>query len=236
MPRVRRRGRTALLITAAVLGVVAGTCTGYLIQADRDPTPLPPLPQPAVEQAKGRAEPLSAAQDPRVRTDGDLRKLLIPRPSGARDLPHRLGDDGWMTLAEFANQYEEPDWAFAGEVVSEFRRAAVTSWRTTDTHQVEIYLVQYRQEEWVAAEEHAGDGMYWPEHEADSRSWPIPGTGDGRVYVANSPDREPGYLPQYWARAHAWRGDIAMDIYIYDSKPISKKEIMSLAQRQVERL
>ncbi|GAA0921237.1 hypothetical protein [Streptomyces thermoalcalitolerans] len=236
-PRVRRRGRTALLLTAAaVLGVVAGTCTGYLIQADREPTPLPPLPQTVVEQAKGRVEPLPAAQDPRVRTDGDLRKLLIPRPSGARDLSYPLGDDGWMTLADFANEYEEPRQAFAEQLVMEFRRAAVTSWRTTDTHQVEIYLVQYRQEEKVAAAEQADNGMYFAEHESGSRSWPIPGTGDGRAYVIDSPYREPGYLPLYSARAHAWRGDIAMDIYIYDTKPISKKEIMSLAQRQVGRL
>lgn len=40
--RVRRRGRTALLIAAAVvLGLVAGTCAGYLVQADREPTGLP---------------------------------------------------------------------------------------------------------------------------------------------------------------------------------------------------
>lgn len=53
-PRVRRRGRTALLIaTAAVLGLVGGACAGYLIQADREPTKLPSLSQPVVAQAKG---------------------------------------------------------------------------------------------------------------------------------------------------------------------------------------
>lgn len=237
-PRTRRRGATALLVTtAAVLGAVTGTCTGYLIQADRTPTPLPPLSQPVVKQAKGRAEPLSAAQDPRVRTDGDLRKLLVPRPSGARDLPYRLGgDDGWMNLAEYAGTYDKPGKAFSDQLTSEFRRVAVASWRTTDTHHVEIHLVQFRQEELMGAEYQADGGMYWAERDSGNRSWPIPGTGEGRVYVDSTPEREPGYLPLYSAEAHAWRGDIAMDIYIYDTKPISKKEIMGLAERQVGRL
>ena len=50
--RARRRGRTALLIAGAVvLGLVAGTCTGYLVQADREPTKLPPLSQPTLKQS-----------------------------------------------------------------------------------------------------------------------------------------------------------------------------------------
>ncbi|WP_445526883.1 hypothetical protein [Streptomyces cyslabdanicus] len=235
-PRARRRGRTALLVaTAAVLGVVAGTCTGYVVQAGRTPTPLPPLSQPVVKQAKGEAEPLSAAQDRRVRTDGDLRKLLLKRPSGARDvdLP---GGQGWLDLAEYVRTFKKPDQAFGFQVGNEFRRAAVAAWRTTDTHQVEIQLVQYRQEERVGAAGHAYDQQYWAEHDSGDDGWPIPGTDDSRVYVHSTPDREPGYLPVYLAEAHAWRGDIAMDIYIYDTKPVPKKEIMSLAERQVGRL
>jgi hypothetical protein len=40
----------------------------------------------------------------------------------------------------------------------------------------------------------------------------------------------------YSAEAHAWRGDIAMEIWIYGNKPITKKMIMDLAERQMERL
>ncbi|MFB7460205.1 hypothetical protein [Streptomyces sp. NPDC056188] len=236
--RARRRGRTVLLVaTAAVLGAVAGTCTGYLIQADREPTRLPSLSQPTLARAKGPApEPLSAAQDRRVRTDGDLRKLLLPRPSGARDVPFPPGHDGWLSLAEYAGTYKRPEVAFQNQVKSEFRRAAVTTWRTNDTHSVEIHLVQYHQEEDVAAIEQMDNGTYWAERDSGNRSWPVPGTGDGRAYVDSTPDRKPGYLPVYSAEAHAWRGDIAMDIYVYDTKPVSKKEIMSLAERQVGRL
>ncbi|GAA3822816.1 hypothetical protein [Streptomyces chiangmaiensis] len=236
-PRRRRRGRTAMLLAgAAVLGVVAGTCTGYVEQAGRTPTPLPPLSQPVVKQAKGGAEPLSAAQDRRVKTDGDLRKLLISRPSGARNAPHPVGDDGWMALLAYAENYEKPDEAFTDQIASEFRRAAITSWRTSDTHYVEIRLVQYRQEEDMDAVDQAENQVYWAERESGSHGWPIPGTGDGMAYVDSTPDRKPGYLAMYSAEAHAWRGDIAVDIFVADTKAITKKEIMSLAERQMGRL
>ncbi|MGW1521768.1 hypothetical protein [Streptomyces sp. NPDC002159] len=236
-PRPRRRGRTAVLVVgAAVLGVVAGTCTGYVVQANRTPTPLPPLSQPVVKQAKGEAEPLSAAQDRRVKTDGDLRKLLVARPAGARNAPYPVGNDGWMNLASYAEIFEKPDQAFTDQVTSEFRRAAVTSWRTSDTHYVEIHLVQYRQEEDMDARGEAENGTYWAERHSGSHGWPIPGTGDGMAYVDSTPDREPGYLPLYSAEAHAWRGDIAVDIYVNDTRAITKKEIMSLAERQMGRL
>ncbi|WP_367669716.1 hypothetical protein [Streptomyces sp. DT2A-34] len=97
-PRPRRRGRTALLIAGAVvLGLVAGTCAGYVVQADREPTKLPSLSQPTLKQSRGEApEPLSAARDRRVKTDGDLRKLLLKKLAGAKDADWLEGADGWQ--------------------------------------------------------------------------------------------------------------------------------------------
>nr|WP_081241417.1 hypothetical protein [Streptomyces viridosporus] len=238
-PRGRRRGRFAALIgAAAALGVIAGACAGYLVQAGREPTPLPPLSQPVLEQDRGKAPaPLSAAQDRRVKTDGDLRELLLDVPRGADpadpdEWPE--GSDGWLDLAEYANGFEETGAAFGDILRNEFRRAAVTAWDDED-HSVEIVLVQYRQEEYMAASEASSNGQYWAE-EAGSESWAIPGTGNGRAYVLDEPETEPGYLPLYSAQAHAWRGDIAMEIWMYGSEPIKKKAIMDLAERQMERL
>lgn len=237
LPRPRRRGRTALLIAGAVvLGLVAGTCAGYLVQAEREPTKLPPLSQPVVKQAKGEAEPLSAAEDRRVKTDGDLRKLLLQRPKGAREMPISAGTDGWLDLADYADGYEDPDEMFGNLITDEFRRAAVTSWRVGGTRSVEIQLAQFRQEQAMAAADHADSSYYWAEEESDTRSWSIPGTGDGMAYAHDTPDQRAGYLPLYSAEAHAWRGDIAMDIWVYDTKPISKEKIMDLAKRQMGRL
>ncbi|MFJ8004525.1 hypothetical protein [Streptomyces fagopyri] len=231
--RRRRRGRTTLLIaTAAVLGLVAGTCAGFLVQADREPTELPSLSQPVVAQARGAGpEPLSAAQDRQVKTDGDLRKLLLKRPKGTKESDFAPGHDGWLDLADYAHQLSDSDDQFGALVGNEFRRAADTTWQVGDTYDVEIRLVQFRQEEKPAAEEWAGNWKV-----GGLRGWSLPGTGEGMVYVAAKPETEAGYLPVYRAEAHASRGDIAMEIWIYDSKPIPKKTIMDLARRQMERL
>ncbi|MGW0598318.1 hypothetical protein ACWD11_14375 [Streptomyces sp. NPDC002776] len=241
--RPRRRGRTTLLLTgAALLGLVAGTCVGYLVQADRAPTRLPSLSQPELTQARGKGPaPLSAAHDRQVRTDGDLRKLLLKKPAGAKKAQWLDGSDGWMDLASYAETFGGPEGAYRN-MASTFRRAAVTAWET-DSYTVEIRLVQYRQEEFMAARNSARDGQYWadgshPWSEGDENtdSWTVPGTEDGMAYVHTVPDSEPGYEPLYAAEAHAWRGDIAVEIWVYSPTPITKKTILPLAERQMERL
>lgn len=211
--RPRRRGPTVLLIaTAAVLGVVAGTCTGFVVQAGREPTALPPLSQPLVTQAEGEVEPLSAAQDRHVKTDG------------------------WMDLAEYTDLFEKPEQAFGDLATDEFRRAAVATWQVGSTQNVEIHLVQFRQERSLQAAEWTEGQQYFAGDEKDTDQWAVPGTGDGWAYVHNTPEREPGYLPVYTAQARASRGDIAVTVWISDTRPIPKKKIMDLAKREMERL
>lgn len=238
VPVRRRRGRTALLIAgAAALGLVAGTCAGYLIQADREPTKLPPLSQPTLPQATGPApQPLSATRDRRVKTDGDLRKLLLKKPKGAKDAEWLEGADGWLDLADYAGSYEEPGEVFGDLVDDEFRRAAVIGWEEGESYTVEIRLVQFHQEDDLAAADYSDNNQYWADEGTTTDSWAVPGTGDGMAYVHREPETKAGYLPMYSAEAHAWRGDIAMEIWVYGSKAVSKKKIMDLAERQMERL
>ncbi|MFF7645395.1 hypothetical protein [Streptomyces canus] len=233
----RRRGRTTALIAgAAVLGVVAGGCTGYLIQADREPTKLSSLSQPTLVQAKGPApEPLSAAQDRRVKTDGDLRKLLLKKPAGVQTAKWLSSVDGWLNLPAYAHTYVKPGEAFGDAVSDEFRRAVSTGW-TKGQADFEVRLVQFRQEEVLAASEVTSGNQSWAAKESTTRSWPLPGTEDGMAYVHDKPKKKPGYLPQYFAEAYAWRGDVAVLIWVYDTKPVPKKTIMDLAERQMERL
>ncbi|MFG2125808.1 hypothetical protein [Streptomyces sp. NPDC048710] len=227
--RPRRRGRTSRLIgAAALLGLVAGTCAGYLVQADREPTKLPSLSQPVIGRAKGEVEPLSAAQDRKVRTDGDLRKLLLAKPRGAREADW-VPRDGWMDLAAYADEYTDAGEKFSSLVTDQFRRAAVTGWKVGSAYSVEIRLVQYRQEDSMAATDASHNLQDDAESVSPTDSWSIPGTGDGRAYVHN-------HAPLYSAEAHAWRGDIAMEIWAYSTKPITKKTITDLAERQMERL
>ncbi|MGW2558480.1 hypothetical protein ACWCXB_04355 [Streptomyces sp. NPDC001514] len=238
---VRRRGRTTLIVVAAaVIGLVGGTAVGYGVQADREPTPLPALSQPnLVYPAKPlpedkRPAPLSAAEDHQVKTDGDLRKLLLPKPSGARktDVP----GGGWMDTASYALEFESEDFMFETLVESDIRRVAATSWEQGEYKETLIRLVQFRSGQEAA--EHAGDQrnyMPYDDEGAGNEGDPLKGSGKGRYYLYEV-HKEAGYLPLYQARAVFHRGDIMVDISIFDTKRISKNEIRTLAERQLERL
>lgn len=238
MARVPRRGRgTLFFVAAVVLGVIAGSCAGYLVQADREPTELPPLSQPVLGQAEGEGpEPLSAARDRKVRTDGDLRRLLLKKPAGAEKAEWLEGADGWLGIDTYADSYTDPNDKFGSLVNDEFRRAAVVGWKVGSSYNVEIRLVQFRQHNGMAAVDTSNNHQAWAEKKPGTDSWGIPGTGEGRAYVHTRPDTEPGYQPLYGAEAHAWRGDVAMEIWVYGDRPIPKKTIMDLAERQMERL
>ncbi|MCN9244166.1 hypothetical protein NGF19_25865 [Streptomyces sp. RY43-2] len=232
-PERSRRGRTTALIAgAAVLGAVAGVCTGYVVQAGRPPAQLPPLSQPVVHQAKGEVEPLTAAQDRRVKTDGDLRKLLLPRPKGARDNDYPASDDGWIELADYAEFHGSATEGFVDEIGNEFRRAAATSWRVGGTYVVEIRLVQYREVNRPGASNGAPELDYFTQSDSDVDSWPIPGTNSGKVFVHHKRTAD----GDYEAKAVAVRGDIRMEMWAIDTKPVPKEKIIDLAKRQVARL
>ncbi|MFE4423579.1 hypothetical protein [Streptomyces sp. NPDC056817] len=191
--------------------------------------------QPVIQQAKSEAEPLSAAQDRRVKTDGDLRKLLLKKPSGARTADELTGDDGWMDMAGYANTYEHAGEEFVQLIESEFRRAAVTGWKS-GSGSVEIRLIQYRQEENLAARGATENNQYAAEARPGTRILPVRGTTDGQVYVHSRPRTRPGEPPDYTAEAFAWRGDIAVEIFAWDSRPVSVAKVVDLAERQMERL
>ncbi|MBL1081770.1 hypothetical protein JK359_07205 [Streptomyces actinomycinicus] len=233
---MRRRRTPLLLAGAAVLGLLSGTCAGYLVQAGREPTALPPLSQPRLAQAGGGApEHLSAAQDRKVKFDGDLRRLLLKKPSDAREAPTRSGEDGWISLARVAEGYNDPAGGYAWQLGSEFRRSAAVGWREGGTRTVGIQLLQYRQEEVLGARHVAEDGYFYAADDGDTDSWAIPGTGDGTAYVHRTPETAYG-MTMYTAEAYAWRGDVAMEIWVTDTGPIRKKTILDLAKRQMERL
>lgn len=235
-PPARRRRGPLLFVGATVLGLVAGACAGYLVQADRAPTKLPSLSQPRFAQAKGEPEPLSAAQDARLRTDGDLRRLLLKKPAGAEDAEWLTGADGWLDQVAYAESYEKPADAFEEAADEHFRRAAVVGWTTGSGTDVEIRLVQYRQEESLSAEQDNENNQYWSGRRSGTRSWALPGTRDGRAYVHSRPETRAGYQPQYGAEAFAWRGDVCLEILVTDTQPVPKATIMRLAERQLERL
>ncbi|MFE6101210.1 hypothetical protein ACFVQ4_14700 [Streptomyces laurentii] len=237
----RRVGRTvALIAVAAVLGIVAGTAVGYGIQAQRPPTALPALNQrdlayPAKPLPKGKEpEPLSAAEDRGLKTEGDLRDLMLPKPKGAR-LSGRVPKDNRLSVTSYAADYDNPGSALSYLLGNDVRRVVATSWSTGMFKSTTIDLVQFRPGDREFAAEHAEDQRSYLAEEAGATVGTIKGSRDGRTYVMPA-ERRPGYLDFYMARAVFHRGDVMVDIVVTDTKKISQKEITSLAERQLERL
>nr|WSW67834.1 hypothetical protein OG461_17345 [Streptomyces sp. NBC_00995] len=242
----RPRGRTTLIIAAAVvLGIAAGTAVGYGVQADRAPTPLaalsqPDLAYPAKSLPAGQVpDPLPASQDRQVRTDGDLRKLLIARPAGwSENKEATFVHDGWMGVEEYALCFQDEAFMYAELLDADIRRVAAAAWKKGEHRNANVWLVQFRSGDTPAASEHATDQLAYMSDEdrgAGNEGDAIKGSGDGRYYVYKV-QREPGYLPVYRARAVFARGDVMVEVNMFDTEPISKKDIRTLAERQLERL
>ncbi|MEV0092169.1 hypothetical protein [Streptomyces sp. NPDC050738] len=247
----RRRGRTTLIVAAAaVLGIVAGTAVGYKIQADRSPTPLPVLAQegltyPAKALPKGK-EPvaLSAKEDSLVRTDGDLRKLLIPKPGGAKvsykpvfqsgAMPH----DNWMTPADYAREFKDEAYLFTSNSEDDIRRIAAADWTQGEYKDIAVRLVQFRSGSDRAAEVFSADQQGYMSDSKGGAGYDgdaVKGSGNA-LYFVYPVENKAGYLPLYEARATGYRGDVMFDIHIFDTHKISKSDIRTLAERQLGRL
>lgn len=172
-PEKRRRIRTrTLLATALVLGVVGGVAGGYIVQARREPTALPPLTvaQPVYPRSPlydgTRPSSLPANVDDAAIADGDLTKLLLPTPSGAKAT---FNDHGWMSLAEEADTCENPANCFANNVSRGVARIADTAWNRGDGLYVEIRIFQYR-----AGDSGAADNLMGSFVAGDSKQLPLP--------------------------------------------------------------
>ncbi|MGW6685804.1 hypothetical protein [Streptomyces sp. NPDC054961] len=239
-PRRRRGGRTLLLIAGAVvLGVLAGTVTGYAIQYDREPTPLAPLAQAGVAYPKALA-PDDATTNKTInanrwhKTDDDLAKLLIEAPSGAK-----VEGSGYDTVDYTATSFEEPDHMLRNLVGTKVRRLASVQYSEGDSTFVAVQLLQFNDRD-GADDYQTGQSSYMPEKKfAGNAGTAIPGLPSdlGHVWVDSEADEKPGYLPMRGARAIARRGDIVLDIHLVNNRgKVSESDIMDLAKRQLERL
>ncbi|WP_313896791.1 hypothetical protein [Streptomyces sp. GC420] len=230
-----------------MLGLVGGTAVGYGVQAQRPATPLPALSQPglgypAESLPKDKApDPLSDKEDRGRRTEGDLRKLIVAKPKGAREsrLPVFEGGtmpvDGWLSTAGYSLEFVEEDLAFQDFVEDDIRRIAATDWARGEYGQVAVRLVQFRDGAAEGARYHAESQIGDASSDTDAEGYQVKGSGNARYFVYPVRNK-PGYLPSYEARAAGYRGDVMFAIHIFDTKPISKKDIRTLAEQQLERL
>ncbi|WP_165984875.1 hypothetical protein [Streptomyces sp. YIM 98790] len=242
----RRWGRTLSLLAAALLlGAVAGTAVGYTVQADRDPTPLPPLAQQElaypVEPAAGDELPpaLTEEEDLRLRQEGDLRELLVEPPEDAEETQGPFEAAGWLDLRQYSEEFERPDLMFSLLMRDQVRRVAITGWTEDEWRSTEVELTQFREiadvraHSFLLEQQSSMTGPDLAGHDGKK----LPGDLNGRYYLWDETYEEPGYYPltQYSARVLAQRGDILLDIWIHDfDREISEKSVIDLARRQLE--
>lgn len=120
---------------------------------------------------------------------------------------------------------------------SDIRRIAGAAWKKGEHREATITLTQFSSGPGAMAADYAdGQRSYMADDAyAGNDGDLVEGSGEGRYYLYDV-DREPGYLPSYQARAVVHRGDIMIEINLFDSRPISKKDIRTLAERQLERV
>jgi hypothetical protein len=235
-PYKRRRGRTTLLVAvAAVLGVLAGGGLGYRVQQNREPTPLPPLTGPAPAQPKGAgpAVPeLPASQDGGLVYQRDLLKLLEPTPKGVTE-----HERGWLSLLEYADRYERPDYIFTEFATNSFQRAVHTEWSDKHDTYFDVGLVQFRDEAstyapgFFQAQRHNGD-----ETPRLGKDHDLPDIQNGVVWGSGKPDEREGYEPEYEGRALAEIGNIYVETYVYSPRPVKSGTVRAVIEKQLERL
>ncbi|MFD0270159.1 hypothetical protein ACFVGY_26915 [Streptomyces sp. NPDC127106] len=241
VPGGRRRGRgTALLIAGgAALGILAGTVTGYAVQYGRPPTPLPPLAQQKLDTPKALAPEAGTTRETinanrRHKTDGDLSKLLVETPGGAKAI-----GTGYESLDVFSVGFKEPDKALRGFAEEGVRRIAATAWSQGDRVLVEVRLIQFRDRAGADVYQQVQAELMPQEEYAGNPGVAIPGVPAelGHVWVDSKAQEKRGYHPLRGARAIARRGDIVMEIdYIDNRGQVAESEVIDLAKRQLERL
>ncbi|MFJ9692547.1 hypothetical protein [Kitasatospora sp. NPDC101183] len=224
-PRPPRRPRPVLLsVYGLALGVLAGAGVGYAVQAQRPPTPLPPLQvaRPAYPQQRVDADAFAASQPKPPAVEGDLTKLLVAPPAGSTpwgDLPDQ---PAWASAGEVAQHHGDAAEQFKLLLGLGFRRAAEVDWIKDDIR-YRVQLTQYTPEHSDVAV--AGPGK------------PFAPDVEGSFRVFDEPEHWAESTEQYYyGRAGAKRGALAMEIEVFSPRPVDPEGLKALAKQQWERL
>ncbi|MFJ9951471.1 hypothetical protein [Kitasatospora sp. NPDC091207] len=227
----RRPGRprpVLLLVCGLVLGTVLGGAVGYAIQANRPPTPLPPiqvaLPSYPAEVVDPAAVAEAAPKPPAV--DGDLRKLLITVPAGGTAWADYPDTPSWITVGELAERTGRSAETFKNLNYHDFRRAVEVDWKKDDL-KVRVTLIQYAADRAAEAKSRA----------AGYRLQPFAEEANGGFQV----DSEPSYWAEtteqyYYGTALAQRGTVVMEVKVFGTRPVNPDVVKDIAKQQWERL
>jgi hypothetical protein len=162
---------------------------------------------------------------------GDLRTLLLSRPSNASPYDKPLSKDGTLSADEIAQLYPNPGDVKQILANDGFQSAAVAQWVNNDSSSVEIKLYAFGEEDgaaaWSSAEAHA----YTEDLTLNNES-PISGIDASTLVVDPKPDSD-GYILTV---AIAVRHNVAMKIFVYQLHSANESATIQLAQQQFARI
>ncbi|KJS54891.1 hypothetical protein VM98_16495 [Streptomyces rubellomurinus subsp. indigoferus] len=223
--RAPRRPRPVLLsVYGLVLGVLAGGGVGYAVQAQRPPTPLPPLQValPGYPAAPVDASAFAAAQPKAPAIEGDLTKLLVKPPAGSEpwgDFPDKAS---WVSVGELAEHKGDAADLFKSLLGSGIRRAAEVDWKK-DGIRYRVTLTQYTAQDADNAKPDRGQ-QFADDVDSSFRIYDTP------RHWADSTDT------YYYGSAAAKRGSVQMLVEVFAPQPLDAEAVKSLAKEQWERL
>ncbi|MFJ6136983.1 hypothetical protein [Kitasatospora sp. NPDC092286] len=227
--RAPRRPRPVLLLVSALLlGTVVGGAVGYAIQANRPPTPLPPIQVALPSYPAEAADPAAvAAEAPKaLAIDGDLRKLLMTAPDGSTawaDYPDR---PSWITVGELAGHSGSSASLFKALNSKDFRRAVEVDWKKDDL-KVRVTLIQYAADRAAEAKSRAAGYHLTPFAEGANGGYQVDTQAE---YWAETTEQF------YYGSALAQRGTVVMDVEVFGTKPVNPDVVKDIAKQQWERL
>ncbi|MER8102898.1 hypothetical protein [Kitasatospora sp. NPDC094016] len=232
-PRAPRRPRPVLLaVSGLVLGTLAGGGVGYAVQAQRPPTPLPPIQVARPSYPAVAVDPTAyAAQQPKpLAIDGDLLKLLIGAPDGSTAWADYPDKPSWMSVGEIAERNGGAVRAFKDLNARGFRRAAEVDWKKDDV-KYRVSLIQYAPDRANEAVTNVLTARTM-EPFADAASG-----ANGGYQVEKDPRRWAETTEQYYyGSALAQRGTVVMVVEVFGTKPVDPAVVKDLAKQQWERL
>jgi hypothetical protein len=236
-----RRRRTGLFITVLVLlfaAVTTGTVfgAGALLRSLNDGgttgSPVPPTSRPATNPTttapRPTTPPPTTTQPATGGFDGDLRELLVPRPSGANPWAEPPDEDGALDIDEAADLFRD-EGAMKNDLESlNFRRGAVMHWND-DGLDVLIILFQFEEDDgaqgYVSSTSRSGIEGY-----EDRGSFG--GIGNSLLFVDDTPNNNGQRSSIFISSA----GDIVSYLTVWRVGNVNMDEATALAVNQHERL
>jgi hypothetical protein len=211
-----------LVLLATVVGTALATRTlgGLTTAAATLPAPTAsPSPTP------------TATPSPPAFT-GDLRRLLLPMPSGfVRSAPIVGSPDGAVTLTQMLD-FNSGVFGISEDGVKAlgFKQAAATSWTAGPAANVSIVLYQFRDEKAALAWQQ----VYHSDYEQDQSlgRGDLPGIVNGRYFTWAQPDRG----GNYGVAAFFTRNDITAEVWSFTDHRGDNDRLIKLAQQQYARL